>query len=1185
MLYASGGVVGCVELEMATSQCFENPPSLSATCGSGNLQEIRGHKTYVTGPQDSKLAILLISDVFDQLEEIKTLLSSNTKSHKPFAYSTLLHLQEQSSSSTDPSLIQSLADASRPILSSILTDVSNDDEEIAVQALKCLGFMIYHPTIIAAILALTKGRENSETKDVVLGIAGDDANLIVDSLTKVIITTRMKAIQAVMKVATQLNEKMRDTSNIWAPPIYRRLVSIDKRVRDMSERCLLKIRSTICPPPLTLSKYTLKSCVETMTAVTNLSNRLQSRTNEVQHLNSQLALLQRMYKDARAEISVLKAENKELKRKATVMFRFGGPPYAAVEEQGVVIMPSGLAWEGLIDALIQPPIRAPEMNMVAEHGIQQGRTCEGNNSGREGEGFSKSVKLIMTPIIGIMTSKCIISVHSSCLNTWCYLLHKLDTSVNCPSMVKTVCEPIFDAVFRVGPDSKSIWLWNICLDLLDDFILIRSSDLDDDLNKQVNYEPSAKTPTTGPPVSVKCSWKHYPIKWLSWDLNSLDFCIKMIRILISQGQGSMVTVPKEIKSLACNSALRIFKSVLKGVRNVLKNSSINYDEVMLCLNTILGLVKEIYKDLNSENGDINDSLHTSLQFVEAVIEELEPSILGSPIYKIALDLKYVDYLQSVNEATHAGVLGVRFTMYMDMVSPIVYLIILYFCGLFKSTFNAPGEEFILQNACRYLKFVLSSFDPSEILHAIIGLLYKHVGFDYLKIWIAIASGLKDYIDEAKDVSLLKTESDSLCCLEVCQILSYSFAVCSCPQKQSTMVQSTGLQESSIVSLQSQRKLELECVFEVWKSLYVCVNCASGFESSTLNSFADDLLLTINGCLDANTKVFECGTVLNPTNNDQDINLLSLCGNVAICVLEHILNSGISSRGSKGRKDGDYKRSSGVNNSLGFVARFMTLSRMMAETNAPNGLAVISRVFSALVRFVGWLHLKEDILSFIQIISNQLLQWLSFTEIPCEDTNHQLQLLWTETLNCLRRSHPPIIFDSSFLELQAPLLETTLDHPNPSISEPAITFWNFTYAATEVKLDYPQSLIPVLDKLSRNRKISLCKRSLGFLAPPRYRVTATHNMSSKRVELVEHKVTGIDYNDKQSLCPKRKRRELTEHQKEVRRAQQGRERDCNGHGPGIRTYTSADFSQGNEESQDGQEIRDADSILEMLRRSS
>ncbi|THF99411.1 hypothetical protein TEA_016434 [Camellia sinensis var. sinensis] len=90
------------------------------------------------------------------------------------------------------------------------------------------------------------------------------------------------------------------------------------------------------------NQYTLKSCVEMMTAVTNLSHRLQSRTNEVQQLNAQLALLQRMYKDARAEICMLKVENKELKRKATVMFRFGGPPYAAMEEQGGVNVLGGV---------------------------------------------------------------------------------------------------------------------------------------------------------------------------------------------------------------------------------------------------------------------------------------------------------------------------------------------------------------------------------------------------------------------------------------------------------------------------------------------------------------------------------------------------------------------------------------------------------------------------------------------------------------------------------------------------------------------------------------------------------------------------------------------------------------------------------------------------------------------------
>lgn len=56
------------------------------------------------------------------------------------------------------------------------------------------------------------------------------------------------------KLTTQLSEMMRDTSNMWTPPIYRRLVSIDKREKDMAQRCLLKIRSTICPPPSALSK-------------------------------------------------------------------------------------------------------------------------------------------------------------------------------------------------------------------------------------------------------------------------------------------------------------------------------------------------------------------------------------------------------------------------------------------------------------------------------------------------------------------------------------------------------------------------------------------------------------------------------------------------------------------------------------------------------------------------------------------------------------------------------------------------------------------------------------------------------------------------------------------------------------------------------------------------------------------
>lgn len=212
----------------------------------------------------------------------------------------------------------------------------------------------------------------------------------------------------------------------------------------------------------------------------------------------------------------------------------------------------------------------------------------------------------------------------------------------------------------------------------------------------------------------------------------------------------------------------------------------------------------------------------------------------------------------------------------------------------------------------------------------------------------------------------------------------------------------------------------------------------------------------------------------------------------------------------------------------------------------------------------------------------------------ESTDDQLKKMWTEILSCLRRSQPPMNFGSAFLKLYGALFENTLDHPYPSISEPTINFWNSTFGQQFI-LDFPPSLLPVLDKLSRNGKLVLQKRSLSVLQKCRshkevndalkgYKVTAKHNSTSKRVELV------LDYRNhpEQKEAPhplnlKRKRLELTEHQKEVKRAQQGRERDTGGHGPGIRTYTNVDFTQGLEDSQESQEVRDSESILQMLRK--
>ncbi|RHN63991.1 putative telomere-associated protein Rif1 [Medicago truncatula] len=220
----------------------------------------------------------------EEILEIQTLISSNDNSNKSSGYSTLLQFQQHSC--INPSSLQSLAQNSNSIISSTLSDIEHHDEEIAAQALKCLGFMIYHPSIVSELRV-------------------DDVNLVLDSLAKLITTTKLKTVcnlgvwcfsvqqlgvsflvahfhsllraivhaldnpmgslsttfeatQAIMKLSGQLSEQMRDSSHIWAPPIYRRILSTDKREKDSSERCLLKISSIVIPPSLELSKVLVK---------------------------------------------------------------------------------------------------------------------------------------------------------------------------------------------------------------------------------------------------------------------------------------------------------------------------------------------------------------------------------------------------------------------------------------------------------------------------------------------------------------------------------------------------------------------------------------------------------------------------------------------------------------------------------------------------------------------------------------------------------------------------------------------------------------------------------------------------------------------------------------------------------------------------------------------------------------
>ncbi|XP_056162320.1 endo-1,3;1,4-beta-D-glucanase-like isoform X1 [Syzygium oleosum] len=49
---------------MSGPQCCENPPTLDPSSGAGHVEQLGGLDAYVVGSQDSKLAIVLLSDIF-----------------------------------------------------------------------------------------------------------------------------------------------------------------------------------------------------------------------------------------------------------------------------------------------------------------------------------------------------------------------------------------------------------------------------------------------------------------------------------------------------------------------------------------------------------------------------------------------------------------------------------------------------------------------------------------------------------------------------------------------------------------------------------------------------------------------------------------------------------------------------------------------------------------------------------------------------------------------------------------------------------------------------------------------------------------------------------------------------------------------------------------------------------------
>eukprot|EP00268_Persea_americana_P038248 TRINITY_DN37850_c0_g1_i1.p1 TRINITY_DN37850_c0_g1~~TRINITY_DN37850_c0_g1_i1.p1 ORF type:complete len:1165 (+),score=200.38 TRINITY_DN37850_c0_g1_i1:465-3497(+) len=998
------------------------------------------------------------------------------------------------------------------------------------------------------------------------------------------LSTTFEAIQAVMKLAAQLSENMRGLSDIWAPPIYRRLLSFDRRERDMSERCLLKIKSSILPPTLTLSKVLAADLKQTL--LPGMRNMLQDHGRKLCTIQAWGWYIRLLGSNAVKNRHLV---NEMLK----ILEQTFSDPVPQVQIASVV------AWEGLIDALIQPPTLSQHTGIAPGNDTHRSGPVPSYASTSNGEnqidGFSKSIKLIMKPLIVLISSKCDISVRSSCLNTWCYLLHKLDVSVNLASVIKTVLEPIFEVTFQRGIDDKNVCLWGTCVDLLYEFISSKIREGDGEMNDRVNLRtlPDKATSLRSPIVGQGSS-EGYPIKWLPWDLNKLDFHLKMVCLLACQGL--MTCVDSKNRKLAFESALKIFRTVLKGVQVEFRKTTNDYNEILLCISTILKFVKWACEDVPEFIAvGSNDLPCAALQFVEATKVDLDPSVLASPLYGVHLDLKHVKEMQYANNIEYAKVLGISSFVFMDMVSPMVFLTVLYLSVVVQSVSSLSDTERVVRAMEKYPSFVFSSYDSLENMHATLHFLYmhgqqlSHGGFCWLKIWRVIAKGLKQKIDAVGDLDFLKSDSDDTGYLVLYCLLCYPFVACYSSPRLSNSEKAGDREESCMVS--SQWELELELVMEAWRSLYDSASCISPLQCTGMNSFAEGLckaLVTVlSESIDSSISHSSIDSLLK--QNERTI-FLFIYSEVAVYVLENIQVWDDDALQLRVRESHDYKDCSHIESSLELVKRFMMLSLTIMKANIFSDLGVVSRVFASMTCFVERLCLKQDIFLLIEVVSDPIVQWLSLCrEIQEENLIHLLHQFWSHMLDCFWRIQPPIIFDSVLLNLQAPLLQITLDHPYAPISDATIAFWKSTYGKKR-KLHFPQCLLPVLDKLSRNGRIRFHKGSTSFSvnssavlevigAQPRYRVTAIQQRNSKRVGFTEDTGNGID----SPLGLEKKRLKLAENQRKASADYLEIDGASNCNSPRVKTCKILDFTHGNPDLHVQNELRNSHSILKRLRK--
>ncbi|KAK8953747.1 hypothetical protein KSP40_PGU019319 [Platanthera guangdongensis] len=216
-----------------------------------------------------------------------------------------------------------------------------------------------------------------------------------------------------------------------------------------------------------------------------------------------------------------------------IMLKFPELMFTDVEPQ--VQIASLVTWEHLVDAFLPPEINeVPEV--ANEEKISDCSIISERVDDELLKDLLRRIKVLMVPLQGIISSKCDISVHMACLNTWHYLLHKLDHLVNHPLVLLTTFRPFLEVIFWSSPDNENFCLWKPCLNLFEQYIsgTVKSKEMDLVSTSCACDVANEK----GIPISCISSGSrmHYCIKWLPCKVCDIDFPLMVIKAIVSHGQ-------------------------------------------------------------------------------------------------------------------------------------------------------------------------------------------------------------------------------------------------------------------------------------------------------------------------------------------------------------------------------------------------------------------------------------------------------------------------------------------------------------------------------------------------------------------------------------------------------------------------------------------------------------------------